>query len=208
LPTIRAARDPLTRDLYLTRAAQLSGVDRDTLAREADSFIAPRQPPAPEVSRPAPRQPRQTRTVPGLPAERALIRAMLADPVCVDSVAEGLARIDAEALDTDEHALPALRDGRLREIHDALVEHSGRIDMEQMSEVLDPQTVTLLEELRGEAGSLVNLNATIDDSLARLKIRWREERIASLRGSGDDVDAVNAETLRLKKEILELRKRS
>ena len=35
LPTIRAARDPITRDLYLARAAEAAGVRRDVLEREA-----------------------------------------------------------------------------------------------------------------------------------------------------------------------------
>jgi DNA primase len=37
LPTIRAARDPLTRDLYLARLADVSHLDKLTLATEADS---------------------------------------------------------------------------------------------------------------------------------------------------------------------------
>jgi DNA primase len=36
LPTIRAARDPLTRDLYLARLADVSQLDKATLAAEAD----------------------------------------------------------------------------------------------------------------------------------------------------------------------------
>ena len=37
LPTIRAARDPLTRDLYLARLADVSHLDKITLATEADA---------------------------------------------------------------------------------------------------------------------------------------------------------------------------
>ena len=36
LPTIRAVRDPLTRDLYLARLAEVSQLDKATLASEAD----------------------------------------------------------------------------------------------------------------------------------------------------------------------------
>ncbi len=36
LPTIRAARDPLTRDMYLARLADVSQLDKATLASEAD----------------------------------------------------------------------------------------------------------------------------------------------------------------------------
>lgn len=37
LPTIRAARDPLTRDLYLARLADVSHLDKHTLSTEADA---------------------------------------------------------------------------------------------------------------------------------------------------------------------------
>jgi len=49
LPTIRAARDPLTRELYLGRAAEATGVRKDVLAREAGMG-----PPRLEVSATAP----------------------------------------------------------------------------------------------------------------------------------------------------------
>lgn len=38
LPTIRAARDPLTRDLYISRLAELAGVAKSTIADEADQL--------------------------------------------------------------------------------------------------------------------------------------------------------------------------
>lgn len=37
LPTIRACADPLTRDMYLARAAEAAGVDRGVLGRELDA---------------------------------------------------------------------------------------------------------------------------------------------------------------------------
>ena len=42
LPTVRAASDPVTRDLYLARLAEVSRIDRETLAREAAA--EPRRP--------------------------------------------------------------------------------------------------------------------------------------------------------------------
>jgi DNA primase len=47
LPTIRAAADPLTRDLYLTRLSEMTGLDKSNLAKEADEpahpeYAAPR----------------------------------------------------------------------------------------------------------------------------------------------------------------------
>lgn len=38
LPTIRAAREPLARDMYLSRLAEASGLDKTTLAAEADEI--------------------------------------------------------------------------------------------------------------------------------------------------------------------------
>ena len=81
LPTIRAASDHLTRDLYITRAAQASGVDRETLTREAASVpsafdLDDRQ--APRVAaRRAARPEGRRRAVPGAQAERALVHAMV-----------------------------------------------------------------------------------------------------------------------------------
>ena len=40
LPTIRAAQDPITRELYVTRAAEWSGVGRDVLEREVGRLEA------------------------------------------------------------------------------------------------------------------------------------------------------------------------
>ena len=49
LPTIRATTDPLTRDLYLARAGEVTGVAKDVLEREADAVA-----PAPRGQRDAP----------------------------------------------------------------------------------------------------------------------------------------------------------
>jgi DNA primase len=38
LPTIRAAADPLTRDLYLTRLSEATGLDKSTLSAEAEAL--------------------------------------------------------------------------------------------------------------------------------------------------------------------------
>nr|MCU0636802.1 hypothetical protein [Gemmatimonadaceae bacterium] len=47
LPTIRATADPLTRELYLARLGEVSGIDRALLQREADA--------TPDVRAPSPR---------------------------------------------------------------------------------------------------------------------------------------------------------
>lgn len=50
LPTIRACRDDVTRELYLARLAEVTGVDRAALLREFDT--PPRRPGAPPVAPP------------------------------------------------------------------------------------------------------------------------------------------------------------
>jgi len=55
LPTIRAAADPISRELYLSRAADVTGVRKDVLEREAGTqpASAPAQSPVPAVLVPA-----------------------------------------------------------------------------------------------------------------------------------------------------------
>ncbi|MCC7196308.1 MAG: DNA primase [Gemmatimonadaceae bacterium] len=55
LPTIRAASDPLTRDLYVARTAEAAGVDKAVIARELE--LAPRRPAARHASRGGPEGP-------------------------------------------------------------------------------------------------------------------------------------------------------
>jgi DNA primase len=44
LPTIRAAGDPITRDLYMSRVAEVAGVRKDVLEREVDPKVQPTAP--------------------------------------------------------------------------------------------------------------------------------------------------------------------
>ncbi len=66
LPTIRAARDPLTRDLYLARLADVSHLDKVTLSTEADAVTehgrrrAPGGPPERSSDEPMPQFEGQT----------------------------------------------------------------------------------------------------------------------------------------------------
>ena len=74
LPTIRAAQDPITRELYISRAAEAAGVRKDVLEREAGMRDAGYGMPGGNVTHPASR-------IPHLPlpasAEKALLLLML-----------------------------------------------------------------------------------------------------------------------------------
>jgi DNA primase len=75
LPTIRATKDPLTRELYMSRAAEVAGVRKDVLEREAGT-TRPGGLPAPSA---APAATQTTVFPPG--AEKALLQLLLAgDP--------------------------------------------------------------------------------------------------------------------------------
>jgi len=71
LPTIRAAKDPITRELYISRAAEAAGVRKDVLEREAMGAGSGERHRPSEPQGPAPRSP--------LPAnaEKALLLLML-----------------------------------------------------------------------------------------------------------------------------------
>ncbi len=99
LPTIRATRDPITRELYLARAAEAAHVRKDVLEREVavqgglgirDSGL---------VKSPNPQSP-----IPNLPssAERALLLALLAGEPWRSRV--------LESVDTEDFDVPANRE--------------------------------------------------------------------------------------------------
>jgi DNA primase len=56
LPTIRSAADPITRDLYIARVAEVAGIRKDVLEREVDpkdTFAAPPRPAPPSAALPS-----------------------------------------------------------------------------------------------------------------------------------------------------------
>ncbi len=93
LPTIRAASDPITRGLYLARAAEKSGVGKDVLEQEVGRLertqgrmAAPGARADAESRGGARREPRPVLSVPDIPAERDLVHLMLQGPAWVERV--------------------------------------------------------------------------------------------------------------------------
>jgi len=91
LPTIRAAADQITRDLYISRVAEVAGIRKDVLQREVDPKEQPTAP-----YRPLP-------PVTALPsnAEKALLQLMMAGEPWRSRV--------IEAVDSDEIIFPVYR---------------------------------------------------------------------------------------------------
>lgn len=80
LPTVRAAKDPITRDLYLSLVAERTGVSKSVLEQElahAPPPIPSPQPPQRESLLPRAGSPRNGGRRLGAPQERALLRVMV-----------------------------------------------------------------------------------------------------------------------------------
>ncbi len=137
LPTIRAASDPVTRDLYIARASQAAGVAREVLLTEMHTVR--RGTSVRTVQRPAPRAGAQRDDGPpddhgppdeygrhGLPmpdllplgpykseveqgnAEQTLLRVLLTQPMWQDQIVEELGKIEAEEMPGGEGETDAL----------------------------------------------------------------------------------------------------
>ncbi len=79
LPTLRAAADPVTRELYSTRVAERLGIPRDTVAAETARMPTPGAAPTvmPEAPRELSPEPRHGPRRPGAEIERKLLRLLL-----------------------------------------------------------------------------------------------------------------------------------
>src|SRR5439155_756155 len=97
LPTIRAATDPITRELYLSRAAEAAGVRKDVLERETgnEKREAVRAPTFPVSRVPFPALPAS--------AEKALVLLMLEGEPWKSRVVEA---VDPEQLEQLDDQLP------------------------------------------------------------------------------------------------------
>ena len=187
LPTIRATADALTRDIYIARASEASGVDRSVLAREAGSPAArttrdrgAAPPPPPDESqehvRLGDRRVGDRRTLepaparPGPSVERYLLRVMLAHPAYLEMAAEADVGPDT------------FEDSRHREIFAALAELGADATPETVVERLSPDAAAVYDQLLGEAPeSIVDLERTYRDTIAKMRVRELKHRNAELK---------------------------
>jgi DNA primase len=176
LPTIRATSDEIMRDLYIGRASEVTGVNRDILLRELGAkhahVAAPRiverevEVAAPSVRRSAPDR-REPAPDGGTSAERELVRAMLADRSRVETIAE---RVGPDSF----------HNPRLRSIFAALLEIGENATIEELAAKVDESSIAVAEELLQGDGAIVDASRTIDDSVTRLHVRDMEERLVEL----------------------------
>jgi DNA primase len=175
LPSVRATSDEIMRDLYITRASEVSGVAREVLLRElsgtsaAPSQSAPKEP-APRIS-PAARVRRGERRAQhaerGAAAERELIRAMLFTRSRVEQITEKLG---------DE----SFREPQYRAIYRALLAGGPEATLEEITANLDEDSIGTVEEILAEGSYQMDPERTISDSLATLRARDLDRRAAEL----------------------------
>ncbi len=210
LPTIRAATDAVTRDLYLARAADAAGIAREVLLSELHAVrrgtgtrgAAPRAAGAPARQAPSadpgppPNVPIDSAPLPTGPyrsaveqgnAEQTLLRVVLTQPVWLDQVIEELGKIEAEespaSADGDalgEDSPGVLRDPVYADIYEALVALGEHANPEAMAEQLGPLAIRVYEDLRGEPDAVVDAKKSIADALRQLRARSVDARVRSL----------------------------
>ncbi len=193
LPTLRATADPLLRELYIARASETSGVDRTVLTREVGGGqpaetpargVEPRNAPPPTRGTVAGGEtPDRTvrrgdlgrrptaRATPGGAAERELVRALLRLPPLAPSAGERLR----------SHAI-TLRDARYREILELLIARGGDVTPEMVANggVLSDNAMSTYDELVAAPEAIQDVQRTIDDAIARLRVRALEDEAADI----------------------------
>jgi len=187
LPTIRATADLVTRDMYIARASEASGVDRNVLAREAggaDARGVPRRAPSgaapPDAHqeqmgmsdrRVGERREGSVRRPPssGPSVERYLLRVILAHPAYLEMAAE--ADVGPTTFD----------DTRYREIFETLARIGADASPEVVVQELSEDAALAYDEMLGEPPeSFVNLEATYRDTVAALRIRELKQKNSEL----------------------------
>lgn len=155
LSTLRAVKDPALKDLYLGRAAEFTGVRRETLVSEVTR--------ADEAAR-TPRT-RASVALPGPPisvlpsAEWMLLVLLLRDPSLITAA-------ESEGLTAEHFRHPGLR--RIYEVMRATDGDDETVDTE------------LLEKLRGYKDEFVHTGQVFDETVRRLVFRQQLERLGHI----------------------------
>lgn len=160
LVTLRAARDPSLRDIYVARVAELTGVRRETLLEQiGTSSIRPprRSSAAATPTGPLPR-------FRGLGEETGLLRLLVNNREWIEKAAERIGPSDLE-------------DGVNRVIFEALI---ASPDLVSLPEATMPEAVQRFEELRAHPESLADPARVFDDTVAKIEGNRISRRLDAL----------------------------
>jgi DNA primase len=203
LPTIRAASDPITRELYLKAVSDRTGVSREVLQQEAAARPKGGPAPAPAPSRRAesgsprgaPRRPRRREAE--FAAERDLLRVLMRDR---GWLARAVAEVPPEWIET-----PALR-----EVYDAMRQSPENVGSALFLEQLTPvaqQAWRFLDAWEPKYGT-PDLDLMYTDAARTLAARpLRRQLLALTRRrregglSAEELDGVIGEERRLVQEL-------
>ena len=208
LPTLRATADSVTREIYIARASELSGVSREVLEREM-SQMSPRvsasrsghSPGPPPVEDPGVSERRtyeRRRPIAATPGiERLLVRILLHDRSHVEQVAEHIG--------PDE-----LRDPALRDIYRALLSVPPDDSIEVVASRLEPESAELFSLLQrepiGEGEEVQKSLAASINRIRRTAVQRKMDEITRAMGiaTPEEQDVLISEKRRLNDDLAAL----
>lgn len=180
LPTIRAAADPLTRELYLSRVAERSGVSRDVLQRELAQRQARAAPPGQGAAGPSdgsaggrvPAKPKPTGRARNSP-ETQLLQTLLSSPELLERARQQVA---PELIETP----------RLREVFEALLASPDSAGA-QMPGGLSDESQAAWARLKERSQSLVQQDVVTiyEQAVQILRARPEYRKVANLTEPGE-----------------------
>ncbi|MCJ7628093.1 MAG: DNA primase [Longimicrobiales bacterium] len=171
LPTLRAAKDPALRDIYVAKVAERTGVRRETLDAELEKGeVGVSARPRARARVPTPPAGAQRRA--DLGAERKLLLLLVQFRDYVE--------LAAERMGPEEFSDPSLR-----AVFQALVEDP---ELTRPTPGMDPTAARRLEELMGDPERLSEASRVFEDSIGQMKEGQLEARADRLR------TALNRET--------------
>ena len=175
LPTIRAAADPITRELYIARVAEVAGVRKDVLQREVD----PKEDPA-ALRRPSPPLAAQSSALPSN-AEKSLLLLMVSGDAWRSRI--------VEAVDAEEFEFPIYR---------ALFEAVA----DDAPERLDETAARAYESLQGEGLGDEQPDVVFERAVNWLEARRLDREIARKQQEIDLAPEADKGRLALEKQAL------
>jgi DNA primase len=186
LPTVRAARDPTLRDIYVAKVADKTRVRRETLEAELLREVATRRSPHPG---PTPRsRDRSSYRLPKMGAERTVLLLLIRRREWVERAAEHVGPED-------------FHDGSYRAIFEAMVHDP---ELTRPPEAMDSAAARRLEGLLSDPEELSHAERVFQDSIHRLKHGSREDAVRELERRLEGAESFE-EKQRLLKEMQDLR---